>query len=356
MFLLALLSAVSGFKEIFTIGEAGYSCIKIPYVIQAANGTIIALAEGRHNSCSDFARTDLVQKKSYDGGKTWTQLEVLHGEGTDKIPTTIGNAAPVVVQHKTNSTLNGRLLMPFCRNNTDILIMYSDDNGETYSTPELIPNVTEKSWYFMGIGPPGGLQLSTGRILLPGYAADCGANCNNGDLSKGWALLSDDYGATWRRSKQFGGIWYPNECQAVELSNGNILMNSRGNLDKRLLTISTDGGETWGKTHFEMSLPNALVGCEGSTVFSNGDIYYTGPSGDPFRTDIHLFKSNKTEPPFDFVDLGSYNKTYTAYSSMIVLQNGSLAVTYETSDKFAVVFEPDHTYFRVLDDLTGPMK
>merc|ERR1712157_50806 len=138
----------------------------------------------------------------------------------------------------------------------------------------------------------------------------------------------------------FGGkMFYPNECQAIELTNGNVLMNSRGNLDKRLMTLSKDGGETWEKTTFEMSLPNALTGCEGSMANVGADIFYTGPGPSPFREDIHLWKSNKTQAPFDFVDLGSYNASHVAYSSMIVLQNGSLAVTYETEDNWRIIFE-----------------
>lgn len=70
LIVLRLLFSISALREVFSKGEAGYHCIKIPYLIQAESGTILALAEGRMGSCSDFAWTHLVYKKSYDGGKT----------------------------------------------------------------------------------------------------------------------------------------------------------------------------------------------------------------------------------------------------------------------------------------------
>lgn len=137
--------------------------------------------------------------------------------------------------------------MPFCRNNIDIFVMYSDDHGESWSNPVQIHGITSSKWKFMGLGPPGGLQLSTGRILLPGYAANCSVTCINGDRSAGFAMISDDYGETWYRSPIFGGSIkssFPNEGQAVELLNGNVIMNSRGELPHRLITMSTNGGRT----------------------------------------------------------------------------------------------------------------
>jgi hypothetical protein len=44
---------------VFTKGEGGYFCHKIPYLYRTCNGTLLALAEGRGRdgraSCDDFA-------------------------------------------------------------------------------------------------------------------------------------------------------------------------------------------------------------------------------------------------------------------------------------------------------------
>ena len=54
---------------VFSDGEGGFYCIKIPYLHITHNGTLLAFAEGRGHvgndtDCSDWARTDLVWKRS----------------------------------------------------------------------------------------------------------------------------------------------------------------------------------------------------------------------------------------------------------------------------------------------------
>lgn len=75
---------------------------------------------------------------------------------------------------------------------------------------------------------------------------------------------------------------FSNECQAVQLRNGSVLMNSRGVGTLRLLTISDDGGErsipifvfpfvfsnfdychSWGETVQAPDLIEPFDGCEG---------------------------------------------------------------------------------------------
>ena len=66
---------------IFVKGEGGYYCHKIPYLYRTASNVLIALAEGRgkdgRESCDDFSGTDLVYKRSLDGGLNWGELQVL---------------------------------------------------------------------------------------------------------------------------------------------------------------------------------------------------------------------------------------------------------------------------------------
>jgi sialidase-1 len=45
--------------DVFTAGEGGYFCIKIPGMIQTTNGTLIAFGEARMFSCSDYTWTGL---------------------------------------------------------------------------------------------------------------------------------------------------------------------------------------------------------------------------------------------------------------------------------------------------------
>ena len=53
---------------VFKSGDDGYNCFRIPTIIKAKNGTILAFAEGRKKSCSDNGDIDLVYKRSSDNG------------------------------------------------------------------------------------------------------------------------------------------------------------------------------------------------------------------------------------------------------------------------------------------------
>ena len=54
---------------VFESGQDGHTCYRIPSIVKV-HKTLLAFAEGRKNSCSDFGNVDLLMKKSLDGGKT----------------------------------------------------------------------------------------------------------------------------------------------------------------------------------------------------------------------------------------------------------------------------------------------
>jgi hypothetical protein len=91
----------------------------------------------------------LVIKHSYDDGKTWSPLSVFYSNSTVGDTNVIGNAAPV------QDLETGRIWMPFCRNNEEVLISFSDDDGLTWSTPVFHPELVLPEWKWVGLGPPG---------------------------------------------------------------------------------------------------------------------------------------------------------------------------------------------------------
>ena len=67
---------------------------------------------------------------------------------------------------------------------------FSDDDGLTFSPPQTIGNVTKPNWKWVALGPPGGLQLQSNRILIPGdYSTKC--NAKSGSFSTGFVVLND---------------------------------------------------------------------------------------------------------------------------------------------------------------------
>ena len=63
----------------------------------AANGDLLAFAEGRVDGIKDNGNVDIVLRRSPDGGETWAALEVVGDLGTR----TYGNPSPIVAEDGT---------------------------------------------------------------------------------------------------------------------------------------------------------------------------------------------------------------------------------------------------------------
>jgi len=137
--------------DVYKNGESGYKCIRIPALLRTQADTILAFAEARKLNCNDHGSVDLVVKRSHDNGLTWSTLEVIQGNSNSTDPETFGNAAPV--QDRTT----GEILLIFCRNNAQVLLTKSSDDGATWSPPTTLSNVVKPHWKWVATGPPGAL-------------------------------------------------------------------------------------------------------------------------------------------------------------------------------------------------------
>lgn len=356
---------------VFKKGEAGYYCHKIPYLFVTVKNTLLALAEARgkgQSSCNDFTGTDLVIKRSYDLGKTWSELQVLISNSSTTEQNVVGNAAPV----QDNA---GRIWMPFCRNNEEIFIIYSDDDGMLWSKPLALPHLVLDGWKWVGLGPPSGLKLSTGRLLIPGYHTSLWKG--DGCVSKAHTMYSDDNGQSWALgSEDFGDPYFPNEAQAVELKNGSILINARTISTHRLQMRSDDGGITFSPPWIVADLIEPIEGCEGSFIrdAETDILYYSGSyTNGVIRKNMTILTSK--DEGMSWTALVVVDKGATSYSALAILdcslevftpsnhvstivgavasKTGTtmisrdnrggkiLALLYERSTSMNIIFEPD---------------
>lgn len=347
LWLLLTPGSIAGDSIVFTRGEAGYFCIKIPSILTTVHGTLLAFGEARMFSCSDYTQTDIVYKRSVDNGQTWSPLQVVyHGNISGDGYNRVGNIAPVQL------TFNQRILIPFCQNNLIVLQTYSDDDGLTFTPPEIIHNVTQPHWKWVGLGPPGGLLLQSNRILIPSYYST--HENDNGLLSTGYVMLNDHNGQVdrWYLGGEFRReAYFPNECQAVELlPNANsILINARSLGTKRIGAFSSDGGLTFSKVKPFNNLVQPLTGCQGSTLFhsSAGQLFYTGLAETSYiRSNLSLYTSDNQGEHWTYIK--TIYAGSSSYSSLTLMKDQSVGLLYEWANKTDPVFLPDYMTFTVV--------
>jgi len=155
----------------FQAGEAGYHTLRIPVLVRAESGALLAFAEGRRHGARDDGEIDLVLKRSTDGGRTWGPLMVLEHEADDKQGgVTLGN--PCVVVDRLDPARPGRVWLMFTRNNERVFVKSSDDEGLSWTTRrEITASVKDPSWDWYATGPVHAIQLErgeqAGRLVFP---------------------------------------------------------------------------------------------------------------------------------------------------------------------------------------------
>lgn len=325
---------------VFVSGTEGYHTFRIPALIATKKGTLLAFCEGRKTSSADHGDVDLVLKRSTDGGKTWGRLSLVYEEGgTEKI--TIGNPCPVIDED------TGAIWLPFTRDNNDVFMTSSSDDGETWAKPRSITkDVKKPGWSWYATGPGVGIQLRhgphKGRLIIP---CDHRAKVGERDVTHSHIFYSDDHGKTWT----LGGTVAPhtNECQAAELRDGTLLINMRnywgsdgGEPAKgkmRAIARSKDGGQTWSDLDFDKTLIEPV--CQASLIRYSGAekdgsrLLFANPASKDRRHRMTIRLSiddGKTWPGERLLYEGP-----SAYSCLATLPDGSVGCLYECGQKSA---------------------
>lgn len=225
-------------------------------------------------------------------------------------------------------------------------MIYSDDDGETWSGPfNLNQDVKEEWMSFCGTSPGTGVQLRSGRLVIPIYY--------NGDHKRHFSasvVYSDDGGATWKRGKSpnDGRIFEGREIDSrtldteaaatheatlIERADGSLLMLMRNQhpSGKVAATVSTDGGETWGDVFFAEEIteifcqPNAVPwptdDCPERVVFANASQMR------PYRGRGVLRLSE--DGGRTWIASRTFNPAHYVYQCMTILPDGALGLLWE---------------------------
>ena len=234
---------------VFAAGEQGYHTFRIPAITRTPKGDLLAFAEGRRNAAADAGDIDLVARRSADGGRTWSALQVIGDDGAD----TFGNPCVVVdretgtiwlfVIRTTGSDKEEAIISGRSRSMPRPWVVSSTDDGRTWSAPrDLTAALKRPDWTWYSLGPGIGIQTGKGRLVVPGNHALAGSGVHRSHL-----VYSDDHGRTWQLGA--AAVDGTNESQVVELADGRLLHNMRNHPPKpdgnfRAIATSRDGGLT----------------------------------------------------------------------------------------------------------------
>uniref|UniRef100_A0A8C5SBM7 exo-alpha-sialidase n=1 Tax=Laticauda laticaudata TaxID=8630 RepID=A0A8C5SBM7_LATLA len=176
------------------------------------------------------------------------------------------------------------------QNAARLCYVFSSNQGISWShvtdlTEENFPNKylqeMQLYWATFALGPGHGIQLKSGRLLLPAYTYYIDCKKCFGKLCKttphAFAFYSDDHGQSW-----FFGEFVPNlktvECQmlSVDEEDGShvLLCNARSPLGFRVQALSTDDGAVFHSGQLVPQLVEPPHGCHGSIIGFPAPLYY----------------------------------------------------------------------------------
>jgi sialidase-1 len=323
--------------DVFRAGEGGYHTYRIPALLTTPKGTLLAFCEGRKNSSSDSGDIDMLLRRSFDGGKTWSDAQKIADMGTD----TIGNPTPVferktgtiflLLTRNPSSTTERQITRDMLRGARTVWITRSRDDGATWAEPVEITKQTKRpDWTWYATGPGNGIQLRSGRLVIP-----CDHNQAGTDARYSHIIYSDDRGETWKIGAVAGEK--TNESAIAELKDGSLLFNMRSyhGKNRRAMQRSTDGGLTLGA----LTLDDALIEpvCEASMVSAlpavkkpDNRLLFANPAATSRKNmTVRLsLDGGRTWPASKVMHEGP-----SAYSSLAVLGDKTIGLLYERGEK-----------------------
>lgn len=266
-------------RDVFRTGTEGYGVYRIPGLIVTSKGTLLAYAEARKTAAGlDWDAIDIVVRRSEDGGKTWSENVVIHRglAGIQQNPVaavrkrpadTITFNNPVAIADRKPGVVH----FLFCAEYMRAFYSSSEDDGKSFSPPVEITATfdafrPEYDWRVIATGPGHGIQTRRGRLVVPVWLSSAEKDPHHPNLLA--TIYSDDRGKTWKRGsialRGGGEVENPNETAAVELADGQVMLNVRSMSAKhrRIVITSQDGASNWSAPRFQEELLEPI--CFGS--------------------------------------------------------------------------------------------
>lgn len=277
-----------------TADGKGYVEYRIPSIAVTANGTVVVAAEAR--SGGDQTPTDIVVKRSTDGGNTFSEQVILapgKSQGTAEMN-------PMLLAENSGNKVHlvwGRWTWGNCK----FYIRTSTDNGLTWgptkdityvldayknaASPNYFPNLAAA-----GMGPGHGFQLFDGTLVVPIYMTT--SNWTNSTVA---TIYSNDGGVTWNAGTKVPnptGYTKIHENMMVQLSDGSLMANMRNpGSDYRAISKSSGVNGVWSTPTSDMTLIDPVVQAS-LHRYDASTILFTNPANKTYRTNMTIRLSN----------------------------------------------------------------
>lgn len=310
---------------------------RIPAMIKDRNGNLVVCVDKRYNSNSDLGnhKIDVVSVRSTDNGRSWTSpVMVAEGDGTNAATYGYGDAGLTLAP-------NGDIVCIMAAGNTmygygqvNAGISTSSDDGQTWTTVRSLyaSNFTDEvngltnsmgfTNQFMTSGK--GLTTSDGTLM---YTTNSRLTGDNTNLI--YIMKSTDNGNSWTIGEErayTGG----DESKLVQLYDGSLLLSVRQSGNRGWNRADADG-TGWGTQYRTADIwgnaCNADIVNYGMETDMGSDVLihsYINTSG---RESLQLAMS--IDGGESWTDIYNIQPNGSCYSTMQVLDDGTLAILYE---------------------------
>lgn len=301
------------------------ACYRIPALLTASNGDVIAAIDERVPNCNDLRDSrdiNIVIRRSSDNGESWLPIERIIDYPDGKS----ASDPSMILDEQTGEIFLFFNYMDLDKEPNVYYLKYvkSKDHGQTWSEAvDITQNITNPAWHadFQFITSGRGFQTADGTLVH-----------NLVNLQRGVHLFaSKDHGENWFLLET--PIIPGDESKFVELSDGRWMVNSRvAKLGMRYIHISIDQGKSWasipGSTLIDPACNASLIKyplkIDGKTkhllIFSNAN-----SKDQRINMTVRVSSDDgQTWTKGKTIYSGS-----SAYSSMTVLNDGNIGLFFE---------------------------
>lgn len=340
------------YSDVFPANSNGVVRHRIPGVVVTTKGTILAYCEARRTGSSDWGEIEIHLRRSIDGGQSWSApQQIAHSGGRiEGNPTkkkggeheqTVNNPVAIV------DRVTGAIEFLYCVNYARCFSMRSTDDGVTWSkaveiTASFEPFRRRYDWKVIATGPGHGIQLKTGRLIVPIWLAYGGVGDHGPSAAA--TTYSDDHGQTWHAGEiavpNAGELRSPNETIATELSDGRVMLVSRSLSDsnRKLITVGPDGAGNWAPTfaHADLWEPRCMASIVSHPakrqwlLFSCPRTLPREPGGKSARENLSIMLSRDDGKTWKITK--TLHAGPSAYSDLAVLNDGTVICLYEAAN------------------------